>query len=167
MKITGKVFFHAVTEPDTMYDPAWKLTMVVDKAERDRVMSISGLKFNRNEDISSAKTCEILSEAGEFSINISRKTIKTGKGGGAANTPPKLYVKGNAVSPDDMPDFQWGSKGEIEVGTYNWEFKGRKGTSADFQKLNMLEIIQYEAPEEETTEEPEESSTPEEPKEDW
>lgn len=133
MRIKGKVAYAYTTTPDTQFDPAaWKVTVVVDKAERDKITEATGLKFTRTDG-------DFWEALGDYKVNIKRNVEGKGARKGVANPPPQVAFKGEAV--EDLM-IGTGSVCEVEFTTYNWEYQGRKGVSGDFKGINVLELVE-------------------------
>jgi len=136
MRIKGKVAYAYTSNPDTQFDPAWKVSVVVDKAERDKITEATGLKFTRTDG-------DLWEGLGDYKLNVKRNVEGKGKRAGIANPPPKVAVNGEEA-PEGLIIGN-GSVCEVEFSTYNWEYLGRSGVSADFKGINVLEMVDYES----------------------
>lgn len=152
MRIKGKVAYAYTNTPDTQFNPhAWKVSVVVDKDTKNQISEATGLKFTRTDG-------DFWEALGDYKLNVKRNTEGKGKRLGVPNLPPQVALNG---VPQDGLMIGTGSLAEVEFTTYNWEFDGRKGCSADFKGINVLELVEV-APRESSSEEEEETPAPEE-----
>lgn len=141
MKMKGKAFYTYIYKADDTYGQ-WKTTIVVDKAEKLRVEEACGLKFTR--------TDGDFEEHGDYLVNVRRYTEMRGKNKGKPNKQPILFINGERDQEETIVGN--GSLVEVDFKPYSWTYGNRKGVSADFNKMNVLELIPYEPKETEEEE---------------
>lgn len=144
MKMKGIAMYPRVNAdfPDDKYEPCWKLTLVVDKETRDRVIADTGAKFSRTNG-------DAYEKHGEYQVNIRRYVYKKlkGKFTTTKNKAPKIYIEGELTDKQPMADN--GSEVIVEFSPYSWTYKGGKGVSLDLNAVNYLKLVEY-VPDEDT-----------------
>lgn len=122
-KITGTAMWARVFDPDTRYEPCWKIDVVLTDAEAQKLKDV-GIKVKRNDD-------------GNYQYKFKRKV--TGAKG-QANRQPIV------VGPDKEPFTQLignGSKVCVIYKVYEWKNNFGKGVGADLDKIMVLEHVPY------------------------
>lgn len=125
MKITGNAIYTYTKNPDTKFDPCWKTTIQMTDAEAAKLREV-GLKPKRNDE-------------GVFEYKFTR-LVKKRKGEGD-NKPPRVVDAAKEPFEGIVGN---GSRVNVQFGIFAWEFKGKKGISADFQALQVLNLVEYE-----------------------
>jgi hypothetical protein len=131
MKTTGKAFWAYTTALDTKFEPCWRVDLHVTKEESEKLKAL-GLKG----------TLLDVEDTYKYSYKFKRneKRKKPDKNGSLDNTAP------SAVNADGTP-FEGiignGSLADVQFNVYAWEFKGRKGCSADFNAIKVLKEEAY------------------------
>jgi len=120
----GRAFWSFTQKPDVKFEPVYRITIQMEDDEAAKLKAV-GLKVRRNDDgIFEYK----------FKRNVTNK--KTGEPNPApkqvdANREPMTAIIGN------------GSDVVVQYATYNWEYKGKKGTNADFQAVQVINLVPY------------------------
>lgn len=160
MKIKGYAMYTYTNALDTKYDPCWKTTIICSKEERNRITEATGIKASRTDG-------DEFEALGDYQFQFKRKEEKSGKAKGKKNTPPKVYIDGALVPNDESPIIGNGSLVEVDFIPYNWTFKGATGTSGDFNKIRVLEMVEYAPTVTEGTESDEGTEETEDDGDDW
>ena len=125
MKTTGTAMWAFTKTPDSKFEPCWRINLLITDEEAKKLKEI-GLKPKRNDD-------------GVFEFKLKRNVER--KKGGGQNPPPQVFDA--QLNPFDGLIGN-GSKVNVKFSVYNWEFKGKKGTSADLQAIQIVELVPYE-----------------------
>jgi hypothetical protein len=127
MVIQGKAYWAAVKSPNTTFDPDGMWTVDVcnlDEANLNIANKDSLIVKNKGDD------------RGDF-VTIKRKVMRKD---GQRNRQPEL-IDGQKKSLDCM--IGNGSLVNVLYSTYDWEYRGRKGTSADLRTVQVLDLVPY------------------------
>ena len=127
MVIQGKAYWAAVKSPNTTFDPDGMWTVDVcnlDEANLNIANKDSLIVKNKGDD------------RGDF-VTIKRKVMRKD---GQRNRQPEL-IDGQKKSLDCM--IGNGSLVNDLYSTYDWEYRGRKGTSADLRTVQVLDLVPY------------------------
>lgn len=120
----GRAFWSFIQKPDVKFEPVYRITIQMEDDEAAKLKAV-GLKVRRNDD-------------GVFEYKFKRNV--TNKKTGAPNPVPK-QVDANREPVDSI--IGNGSDVVVQYATYNWEYKGKKGTNADFQAVQVINLIPY------------------------
>jgi hypothetical protein len=128
MVISGKAYWASIATPNTTFDPDGVWTVDVgnlDKAAIDQLKNDGLTVKNKGDD------------RGDF-VTIKRKVRR--KDGQMNRTPDLVDAKKRQMSNTMIGN---GSDVNVLYSTYDWEFKGRKGTSADLKSIQVTTLIPY------------------------
>tara|TARA_R100001163_G_scaffold48923_2_gene36784 strand:- start:445 stop:909 length:465 start_codon:yes stop_codon:yes gene_type:complete len=128
MVISGKAYWASIATPNTTFDPDGVWTVDVgnlDKAAIDQLKNDGLTVKNKGDD------------RGDF-VTIKRKVRR--KDGQMNRTPDLVDAKKRQMSNTMIGN---GSDVNVLYSTYDWEFKGRKGTSADLKSIQVTNLIPY------------------------
>ena len=128
MVISGKAYWASIATPNTTFDPDGVCTVDVgnlDKAAIDQLKNDGLTVKNKGDD------------RGDF-VTIKRKVRR--KDGQMNRTPDLVDAKKRQMSNTMIGN---GSDVNVLYSTYDWEFKGRKGTSADLKSIQVTNLIPY------------------------
>jgi hypothetical protein len=128
MVISGKAYWASIATPNTTFDPDGVWTIDVgnlDKAAIDQLKNDGLTVKNKGDD------------RGDF-VTIKRKVRR--KDGQMNRTPDLVDAKKRQMSNTMIGN---GSDVNVLYSTYDWEFKGRKGTSADLKSIQVTNLIPY------------------------
>ena len=127
MVIQGKAYWAAIKSPNTTFDPDGMWTVDVcnlDEANLNIANKNNLIVKNKGDD------------RGDF-VTIKRKVMRKD---GQRNRQPEL-IDGQKKSLDCM--IGNGSLVNVLYSTYDWEYRGRKGTSADLRTVQVLDLVPY------------------------
>ena len=127
MVIQGKAFWAAIKNPNTTFDPDGMWTVDVcnlDEANLNIANKDNLIVKNKGDD------------RGDF-VTIKRKVMRKD---GQRNRQPEL-IDGQKKTLDCM--IGNGSLVNVLYSTYDWEYRGRKGTSADLRTVQVLDLVPY------------------------
>tara|TARA_R100001244_G_C5149048_1_gene129342 strand:- start:110 stop:577 length:468 start_codon:yes stop_codon:yes gene_type:complete len=127
MVIQGKAYWAAVKSPNTTFDPDGMWTVDVcnlDEANLNIANKDNLIVKNKGDD------------RGDF-VTIKRKVMRKD---GQRNRQPDL-MDGQKKILDCM--IGNGSTVNVLYSTYDWEYRGRKGTSADLRTVQVLDLVPY------------------------
>lgn len=133
MKTTGTAMWAFTKNPDSKFEPCWRINVLLSDEEANKLKEL-GLKIKRNDD-------------GIFEFRLKRNVER--KKGTGKNDPPKVVDA--QLNPFDGLIGN-GSKVNVKFGLYSWEFKGKKGISADLQAVQVLDLVPYVSSESEEEE---------------
>ena len=128
MVISGTAYWASIAPPNTTFDPDGVWTVDVgnlDKAAIDQLKNDGLTVKNKGDD------------RGDF-VTIKRKVRR--KDGQMNRTPDLVDAKKRQMSNTMIGN---GSDVNVLYSTYDWEFKGRKGTSADLKSIQVTNLIPY------------------------
>tara|TARA_R100001244_G_scaffold52681_2_gene45775 strand:- start:1539 stop:2003 length:465 start_codon:yes stop_codon:yes gene_type:complete len=138
MVITGKAYWASIATPNTTFDPDGIWTVDVGNLDKDSIDQLKndGLTVKNKGD-----------DRGDF-VTIKRKVRR--KDGQMNRTPDLVDAKKR-----QMTNTMIGNGSDINVlySTYDWEFKGRKGTSADLKSIQVTNLIPFSSGDEESFDE--------------
>ena len=123
--ITGKVFWASLVEPNTTYEPAWQVNVVLDPATK-KIVEGDGLTIlNKGDD------------QGDY-ITLKRKVLK---GDGSKREAPE--VVDSQTKPWNGQLIGNGSLCNIKYKPYDWSRNGKSGVSAELVSVQVLDLIPY------------------------
>ena len=126
--ISGTAYWAAITNPNTTFDSdgVWSVDVAdLDKKALDSIKN-DGLSIKNKGD-----------DRGDF-ITIKRKVRRKD---GSLNRAPDLVDGQKRTMTNTL--IGNGSKVNVHYTTYEWEFKGRPGVSADLRAVQVTELIPY------------------------
>ena len=126
--ISGTAYWAAITNPNTTFDSdgVWSVDVAnLDKQSLDLIKK-DGLSIKNKGDA-----------RGDF-ITIKRKVRRKD---GSLNRAPDLVDGQKRTMTNTL--IGNGSKVNVHYTTYEWEFKGRPGVSADLRAVQVTELIPY------------------------
>ena len=126
--ISGTAYLAAITNPNTTFDSdgVWSVDVAdLDKKALDSIKN-DGLSIKNKGD-----------DRGDF-ITIKRKVRRKD---GSLNRAPDLVDGQKRTMTNTL--IGNGSKVNVHYTTYEWEFKGRPGVSADLRAVQVTELIPY------------------------
>lgn len=130
MIVKGKAEFASVHQPNTRFSPQYCIDVIVDD-ESAKILEGQGLTVKRN---ATDKNGRVRGNVFKCKRNAYRKD-------GTANRKP------NIVGPDGKTPFEElignGSTVNVQYNPYEWEFAGKKGTSADLVGVQIVEHVPY------------------------
>jgi hypothetical protein len=126
--ISGKAYWASVTNPNTTFDADGVWTIDVGNLDKKAIEQIKadGLTIKNKGD-----------DRGDF-VTIKRKVRRKD---GQMNRAPELVDAQKRVMPSTL--IGNGSDVNVLYSTYDWEFKGRKGTSADLKSVQIANLVPY------------------------
>lgn len=127
MKTTGIAMWAYTRQPDTKFDACWRITIVMSDEEAAKLKEV-GLKVKRNDDGAYEY---------KFKRNCDRK--KNGEVIGK-NDPPRVVDAQKNTFVDMIGN---GSRVNVQWSPFSWAFKGKKGISADFVAVQVLDLVPY------------------------
>ena len=138
MVISGKAYWASIATPNTTFavDGVWTVDVGnLDKTSIDQLKTDGLTVKNKGDD------------RGDF-VTIKRKVRR--KDGQMNRTPDLVDAKKR-----QMTNTMIGNGSDINVlySTYDWEFKGRQGTSADLKSIQVTNLIPFSSGTEEEFEE--------------
>jgi len=138
MVITGKAYWASIATPNTTFDPDGIWTVDVGNLDKDSIDQLKndGLTVKNKGD-----------DRGDF-VTIKRKVRR--KDGQMNRTPDLVDAKKRQMTNTMIGN---GSDVNVLYSTYDWEFKGRKGTSADLKSIQVTNLIPFSSGDEETFDE--------------
>lgn len=127
--ITGKAYWASVTTPNKTFDVdgVWTLDVCNLDKKNIEMVKADGLTIKNKGD-----------ERGDF-VTIKRKVRRKD---GNENAAP--HVVDAQKRPLINTLIGNGSLVNVLYSTYDWEFKGRKGTSADLKSVQVTDLVPYE-----------------------
>jgi hypothetical protein len=126
--ISGTAYWAAITNPNTTFDSdgVWSVDVAnLDKKALDSIKN-DGLSIKNKGD-----------DRGDF-ITIKRKVRRKD---GSLNRAPDLVDGQKRTMTNTL--IGNGSKVNVHYTTYEWEFKGRPGVSADLRAVQVTELVPY------------------------
>ncbi len=128
MVISGKAYWASIATPNTTFDPDGVWTVDVGNLDKTSIDQLKedGLTVKNKVD-----------DRGDF-VTIKRKVRR--KDGQMNRTPDLVDAKKRQMSNTMIGN---GSDVNVLYSTYDWEFKGRKGTSADLKSIQVTNLIPY------------------------
>ena len=120
----GKLFWAYTNTPDVKFAPVYRISVQMDDEEAKKLKA-AGLKVRRNDE-------------GVFEYKFKRGV--TNKKTGAPNPKPKV-VDANREPLDAI--IGNGSDGVVQYKVYEWKNSFGTGISADFQAVQVLNLIPY------------------------
>lgn len=124
MLVKGKSFWAFTNTPDVKFEPVYRISVQMDDEEAKKLKAV-GLKVRRNDE-------------GVFEYKFKRGV--TNKKTGEPNPKPKV-VDANREPLDAI--IGNGSDVVVQYKVYEWKNSFGKGTSADFQAVQVLNLIPY------------------------
>ena len=126
--ISGTAYWAAITNPNTTFDSdgVWTVDVAnLDKKNLDMVKK-DGLTVKNTGD-----------DRGDF-VTVKRKVRRKD---GSLNRAPDLVDGQKRTMTNTL--IGNGSKVNVHYTTYEWEFKGRAGVSADLRAIQVVDLIPY------------------------
>jgi len=126
--ITGTAYWAAITNPNTTFDSdgIWSIDVAnLDKKNLEMVKK-DGLAIKNKGD-----------DRGDF-VTVKRRVRRKD---GSLNRAPDLVDGQKRTMTNTL--IGNGSKVNVHYTTYEWEFKGRAGVSADLRAVQVVELIPY------------------------
>ncbi|HAT67402.1 MAG TPA: hypothetical protein DCS66_22875 [Flavobacteriaceae bacterium] len=138
MVISGKAYWASIATPNTTFDPDGIWTVDVGNLDKDSIDQLKndGLTVKNKGD-----------DRGDF-VTIKRKVRR--KDGQMNRTPDLVDAKKRQMTNTMIGN---GSDVNVLYSTYDWEFKGRKGTSADLKSIQVTNLIPFSSGDEESFDE--------------
>ena len=134
MVISGKAYWTSIASPNTTFDPDGVWTIDVGNLDKNSIdqLKTDGLTVKNKGD-----------DRGDF-VTIKRKVRR--KDGQMNRTPDLVDAKKRQMTSTMIGN---GSDVNVLYGTYDWEFKGRTGTSADLKSIQVTNLIPFSSDTEE------------------
>ena len=128
--ITGKAYWASITSPNTTFDAdgVWTLDVCNLDKKNIEMVKADGLTIKNKGD-----------DRGDF-VTVKRKVKRKD---GNENAAP--HVVDAQKRPLINTLIGNGSLVNVLYSTYDWEFKGRKGTSADLQSVQVTDLVPYDS----------------------
>ena len=126
--ITGTAYWAAITNPNTTFDAdgVWTVDVAnLDKKNLD-IVKKDGLAIKNKDD-----------DRGDF-VTVKRRVRRKD---GSLNRAPDLVDGQKRTMTNTL--IGNGSKVNVHYTTYEWEFKGRAGVSADLRAVQVTDLIPY------------------------
>ena len=129
--ITGKAYWASITSPNTTFDAdgVWTLDVCNLDKKNIEMVKADGLTIKNKGD-----------DRGDF-VTIKRKVKR--KDGNENAAPIVVDAQKRPLALDIL--IGNGSLVNVLYSTYDWEFKGRKGTSADLKSVQVTDLVPYES----------------------
>ena len=128
--ITGKAYWASITSPNTTFDAdgVWTLDVCNLDKKNIEMVKADGLTIKNKGD-----------DRGDF-VTVKRKVKRKD---GNENAAP--HVVDAQKRPLINTLIGNGSLVNVLYSTYDWEFKGRKGTSADLKSVQVTDLVPYDS----------------------
>tara|TARA_R110002050_G_scaffold19319_2_gene55632 strand:- start:637 stop:1104 length:468 start_codon:yes stop_codon:yes gene_type:complete len=128
--ITGKAYWASITSPNTTFDAdgVWTLDVCNLDKKNIEMVKADGLTIKNKGD-----------DRGDF-VTVKRKVKRKD---GNENVAP--HVVDAQKRPLINTLIGNGSLVNVLYSTYDWEFKGRKGTSADLKSVQVTDLVPYDS----------------------
>jgi hypothetical protein len=129
--ITGKAYWASITSPNTTFDAdgVWTLDVCNLDKKNIEMVKADGLTIKNKGD-----------DRGDF-VTVKRKVKR--KDGNENAAPIVVDAQKRPLGIDVL--IGNGSIVNVLYSTYDWEFKGRKGTSADLKSVQVTDLVPYES----------------------
>jgi|TARA_R110000803_G_scaffold202637_2_gene267851 hypothetical protein len=129
--ITGKAYWASVVSPNKTFDVDGTWTLDVCNLDKKNIEMVKadGLTIKNKGD-----------DRGDF-VTIKRKVKR--KDGNENAAPIVVDAQKRPLALDIL--IGNGSLVNVLYSTYDWEFKGRKGTSADLKSVQVTDLVPYES----------------------
>ena len=126
--ISGTAYWAAIANPNTTFDSdgVWSVDVTNLDKKSLAVVEKDGLTVKNKDD-----------ERGDF-VSIKRKVRRKD---GSLNRAPDLVDGQKRTMTNTL--IGNGSKVNVHYTTYEWEFKGNKGVSADLRAVQVVELVPY------------------------
>ena len=123
--ISGKAFWASISSPNETFEPVWSLDVALDATNKAKVQGL-GLPIKNKAD-----------ERGDF-VTIKRKVFRKD---GSKNDQPAL----KDAQKNPMGNTLVGNGSDVNVlfKTFEWEYAGKSGVSADLQAVQVVNLIPY------------------------
>lgn len=136
-KLSGKAVWAKTIKPDTKFEPAWSIGLVLDdegRAEFKALKKAHGLRMNLRDTDNTPGF-----EDGEEYVTFKRKVNKPTW----VNEPPVVEDdQGNHIG-DSVGN---GSVVTVEFQIYTYTYQGKPGAAAEFNKVIVHDLVWYEKP---------------------
>ena len=125
--LSGKSYWATISSPNTTFEPVWQIDLAVEGAELEKAKEMSLTIMNKDDD------------RGSF-VRIKRKVNRRD---GSTNKAPTLKDSKNHV----LTNVAVGNGSDVRVlfKTFDWEYAGKKGTGADLQAVQVVNLIEYDS----------------------
>lgn len=123
--ITGKVYWASLVEPNTTYEPTWRIDVILDPATKKIVEGDELTIYNKGDD------------RGDY-ITLKRKVFKND---GSKRMPPEV-VDAQTKAWNGQPIGN-GSLCNIKYKPYDWSRNGKSGFSAELVSVQVIDLIPY------------------------
>jgi len=127
MKTTGIAMWAYTKQADTKFDPCWRVTLLLSDDEAKKLKA-AGLKVKRNDD-------DVYEY--KFKRNVDKKKAGAVVG---ENPPPRVVDAGKNTFNGIIGN---GSIVNVQFAPFAWEYKGKKGLSADLQAIQIVDLVAY------------------------
>ena len=127
MKTTGIAMWAYTKQPDTKFDPCWRVTLLLSDDEAKKLKA-AGLKIKRNDD-------DVYEY--KFKRNVAKKKGKVVVG---ENPPPRVVDAAKQTFNGIIGN---GSIVNVQFAPYSWDYLGKKGLSADLQAIQIIDLVPY------------------------
>jgi|TARA_Y100000310_G_scaffold79311_1_gene76030 hypothetical protein len=126
--ITGTAYWAAITNPNTTFDSdgIWSIDVANLDKKNLEIVKKDGLAIKNKGD-----------DRGDF-VTVKRRVRRKD---GSLNRAPDLVDGQKRTMTNTL--IGNGSKVNVHYTTYEWEFKGRAGVSADLRAVQVVELIPY------------------------
>ena len=126
--ISGKAYWTSIASPNTTFDPDGVWTIDVGNLSKKAIEQLKseGLTLKNKGD-----------DRGDF-VTIKRKVRR--KDGSLSRAPDLVDGQKRSMSQTLIGN---GSEVNVHYTTYEWEFKGRAGVSADLRAVQVVNLIPY------------------------
>ena len=124
MKTFGTASWAFLKTPDSKFEPCWRITVSMSDSEAKKMKDLS-LVVKRNDD-------------GAFEYKFKRNVNR--KKGGGENPPPQVVDANKNPFEGSIGN---GSTVNVQWAPFNWEWKGKKGVSADLQRVQVVSLVPY------------------------
>ena len=127
--INGKAYWASITNPNTTFDAdgVWSIDVGNLSKEQKAIAEKDGLTIKNKGD-----------DRGDF-VSIKRNVKR--KDGNVNKAPDVLDAQKRTMIDTLIGN---GSTVNVLYTTYEWQFKGRSGVSADLKKIQVVELVPYQ-----------------------
>lgn len=126
--VEGTAYWASITRPNEKFEPMWRVDLSVSDKDAEEFKSKG---INVKESVIDDKTIKNM-------ITFKRKVSKAN---GDRNSQPTL-VDAEKKPLDKIVGN--GSKVKVMYKSYDWNYKGKKGTGLDLQAVQVVDLIEYQ-----------------------
>ena len=126
--VEGTAYWASITRPNEKFEPMWRVDLSVSDKDADDFKSKG---INVKESVIDDETIK----------NIITFKRKVSKANGDRNSQPTL-VDAEKKPLDKIVGN--GSKIKVMYKSYDWNYKGKKGTGLDLQAVQVVDLIEYQ-----------------------